>query len=184
MSTKGGFVFEVRDLVRRPGEVRERERDVPAPAGWANAVIGVPEGEEVELEVRFESLHDGILVTAEVETEAEGECVRCLIGLEQDIEVDIQELFAYSHDDAFEYEVQGDLIDLEPAVRDAVVLALPFQPVCQEDCLGLCPQCGVRLLDDPDHRHEDPVDPRWSALAGLAQTAEDVAAGDTDPGRK
>lgn len=48
-----------------------------------------------------------------------------------------------------------------------MVLSLPFQPVCQEDCLGLCPQCGVRLLDNPGHEHEAPVDPRWAALAGL-----------------
>jgi uncharacterized protein len=48
-----------------------------------------------------------------------------------------------------------------------VVLSLPFQPVCQDDCLGLCPQCGVRLLDNPGHEHEAPIDPRWAALAGL-----------------
>jgi uncharacterized protein len=49
------------------------------------------------------------------------------------------------------------------------VLALPFQPVCQDDCPGLCPDCGARLADDPDHTHEAPVDPRWGALAELTQ---------------
>jgi uncharacterized protein len=53
-------------------------------------------------------------------------------------------------------------------LRDAVVLALPFQPLCQDDCPGLCVECGARLADDPDHRHEDPTDPRWAALAELA----------------
>ncbi|MCU1546695.1 MAG: hypothetical protein JWP30_1795, partial [Homoserinimonas sp.] len=38
---------------------------------------------------------------------------------------------------------------------------------CQEDCPGLCPLCGARLLDDPGHKHEEPIDPRWAALAGL-----------------
>jgi uncharacterized protein len=49
----------------------------------------------------------------------------------------------------------------------AVVLALPFQPVCQDDCPGLCTECGARLADDPDHRHEAAVDPRWAALQQL-----------------
>jgi uncharacterized protein len=72
-----------------------------------------------------------------------------------------------SGDEAFDYTVHDDHVDLEPLVRDAVVLALPFQPVCQGDCLGLCPQCGVRLLDNPGHEHEAAVDPRWAALSGL-----------------
>ena len=51
-------------------------------------------------------------------------------------------------------------------LRDAVVLALPMQPVCREDCAGLCAECGVRLADDPDHRHEV-TDIRWAALKDL-----------------
>lgn len=57
-------------------------------------------------------------------------------------------------------------------LRDAVVLALPMQPVCREDCAGLCPQCGIRLDDDPDHHH-DATDIRWAALQGLAGTMRD-----------
>jgi uncharacterized protein len=85
----------------------------------------------------------------------------------QPVEVEFQEVFAYSFDEAFDYAVHDDHVDLEPLIRDAVVLSLPFQPVCQQDCLGLCPECGVRLLDNPGHEHEAPVDPRWAALAGL-----------------
>ena len=60
--------------------------------------------------------------------------------------------------------LEGDLLDLEPLLRDAVVLALPFQPLCRDDCPGLCTECGARLADDPDHQHDEPVDPRWAAL--------------------
>ncbi len=158
--------------MHRPGEMRERTIDVVAPEGWGNAVIRVREGEPVHLEVRLESLHDGILVSADVVTIARGECVRCLIDTELAVEVEIQEVFAYSQDEAFDYEVHDTLVDLEPAVRDAVVLSLPFQPVCQDECTGLCPQCGVRLLDHPGHEHEAPVDPRWSALSDLAGMTE------------
>lgn len=175
---KTPFTLDVLDLVHRPGEYREKVIDVTAPEGWGNAVIGVREGEPVHVSARFESLADGILVTADVETIARGECVRCLIDVEQAVEVEIQELFAYSLDEAVEYEVHENHVDLEPVLRDTVVLSLPFQPVCQEDCTGLCPQCGVRLLDNPGHEHEAPVDPRWAALGGLAGLASDELTGD------
>ena len=97
------------------------------------------------------------------------------------LEADFQELFAYpdadartteSDDDAEDEEdtfyIEDDLFDLEPVLRDAVVLALPLQPVCREDCPGLCSECGARLADDPDHHH-DAVDMRWAALQELVE---------------
>jgi uncharacterized protein len=161
------YTVPVYDLMHRPGELREYNLDVTVPEGFGNAVIGVRTGSELQLDTRMESLHDGILVSGRVVATAEGECVRCLIDVKLPIRVEFQELFAYSVDEAFDYTVHDDHVDLEPVVRDAVVLSLPFQPVCQEDCLGLCPECGVRLLDNPGHEHEAPIDPRWAALAGL-----------------
>ncbi len=64
--------------------------------------------------------------------------------------------------------MHGDLLDLEPLLRDAVVLALPFQPVCTEQCPGLCVECGARLADDAGHTHDAAVDPRWAALQQLS----------------
>jgi uncharacterized protein len=174
---KTPYTISVVDLVHRPGEMREKSLDISEPEGFGNAVIGLKQGSNLHLDVRLESLHDGILVSGTVDATAEGECVRCLTDVSLPIEVEFQELFAYSEDEAFDYTVHEDHVDLEPVVRDAVVLALPFQPVCQDDCLGLCPQCGVRLLDNPGHEHEAPVDPRWAALAGL-EGAEDSAPAD------
>jgi uncharacterized protein len=164
---KTPYTIDVYDLMHRPGEMRERTLDIVVPESFGNAVIGVQLGSTLQIDLRLESLHDGILVSAEVDGTAAGECGRCLIDIEEPVQVEIQELFAYSHDEAFEYEVHEDMLDLEPVLRDAVVLSLPFQPVCQEDCLGLCPQCGVRLLDNPGHEHEKSIDPRWTALVGL-----------------
>jgi uncharacterized protein len=166
-SVKNPYAVSVIDIVHRPGEMREKSIEVTVDDEMGNAVIGVRKGATLDIEVRLEALHDGILVSGEVDTVAEGECVRCLIDVKLPVEVEFQELFAYSFDEAFDYTVQDDHVDLEPLVRDAVVLSLPFQPVCQEDCLGLCPECGVRLLDNPGHEHEAPVDPRWAALADL-----------------
>lgn len=168
------YTLAVYDLMHRPGEMREKTLDVVVPEGFGNAVIGVREGSKLTVDARLESLHDGILVSAEARATAEGECVRCLIEVSIPVEVEFQELFAYSFDEAFDYTVHDDHVDLEPVVRDAVVLSLPFQPVCQEDCLGLCPECGVRLLDNPGHEHEAPVDPRWAALAGLESLNDDT----------
>jgi uncharacterized protein len=177
---KTPYTLDVYDLMHRPGEMRERVLDVTVPEDFGNAMIGVKAGSPLRVNLRLESLHDGILVSAEVDGTAAGECGRCLIEIEQPVQVEFQELFAYSSDEAFEYEVHEDTIDLEPVIRDAVVLSLPFQPVCQEDCLGLCPQCGVRLLDNPGHKHEEAIDPRWAALGklagfeGLTDTTPDV----------
>ena len=162
------------DLMHRPGEMREREIDAIATEPFGNAVIGVKKGGAIHVDARLESLHDGILVTATADAFAEGECIRCLDPIADTLRVDIAELFAYSFDEAFDHQVHDDRVDLEPVVRDAVVLSLPFQPVCQEDCLGLCPQCGVRLLDNPGHEHEAAVDPRWSALGGLRTELDGV----------
>ena len=161
------FTVPVYDLMHRPGEMRERAIDAPATEAFGNAVIGVKQGAPLHLEVRLESLHDGILVTAEADAFVEGECIRCLDPISDTLRVDIAELFAYSEDEAFDYTVVDDHVDLEPLVRDAVVLALPFQPVCRPDCPGLDPETGEKLADDPDRKPAERIDPRWSALEAL-----------------
>jgi uncharacterized protein len=174
------FTVPVFDLMHRAGEMREKSIEARVEEGFGNAVIGVPEGEIVNLEVRLEALHDGILVSADVDTVATGECVRCLDSVELPIEVEIQELFAYSVDEAFDYAVVEEHVDLEPLVRDAVVLALPFQPVCRPDCPGLDPETGERLADFPDRKPTEVIDPRWSALAGFQPDESDVAGAEAE----
>ena len=105
--------------------------------------------------------------------------MRCLEPIHEDIEVTFQELFVYddtrhrvrgdSEEDDETSRLEDDLLDLEPLLRDAVVLALPFQPLCQPDCPGLCPDCGARLADDPDHAHDGGDGPPVGR-AGRAQT--------------
>lgn len=174
------YVFSLRELVRRPGEQSKVSEVFPAPAVLGTDVIGVPEGGEVKLDASFESLTEGIWVHGTVAAEAVGECSRCLDEVRLDVEAALQGLFVYpdvkvEYDEEEEpedvYEFDGDVIDLEELARDAVVTALPFIPLCEPDCPGLCDQCGARLADDPDHAH-DVIDPRWSALQGLTETKE------------
>lgn len=115
---------------------------------------------------------EGVLVTGTARAVLEGECVRCLEPISDDVEVDLQELYLYpehqfSDEDDDVSTLEDDLLDLEPLLRDAVVLALPFQPMCEDDCPGLCPECGARLADDPAHTHDAAIDPRWAGLTGL-----------------
>lgn len=186
------LVFDTHELGRRPGAQQRLNRSIDAPKDLGiQGVIGVPEGAPVELDLRLESVMEGVLVTGTARATAKGECVRCLEPLELSLEADFQEMFSYpdaddrgrvkaepvgdaeeSAEDEDMLFIEDGLFDLEPVLRDAVVLALPMQPVCQDDCLGLCSECGVRLTDDPDHHHEA-VDIRWAALQGLAGSLED-----------
>jgi len=174
-------VLDTRELGRRPGSQREVAFEVPAPADLGIEVLAVPEGSPVVLDLRLEAVMEGVLVTGSARAGLVGECVRCLEPISDEVEARFQELFVYGDvdRDAGDDDVQrleGDLLDLEPELRDAVVLALPFQPLCREDCPGLCAECGARLADDPEHRHEAPIDPRWAGLAALQQDDPDSTA--------
>ncbi|MEY9854371.1 uncharacterized protein ABH923_004049 [Leifsonia sp. EB41] len=164
---KSPYAVNVYDIMRRPGEMREQHLSLPVGDKLGEGLLSVPEGSTIDLDLRLESMHEGILVTGEAETTASGVCGRCLIDIDQPVEVDFQELFAYPSTEAFDYEVHDDHVDLEPLIRDAVVLSLPFQPVCRPDCPGLDPETGERLADVPDRKPNETVDPRWSALAAF-----------------
>ena len=158
------FEVPVNDLTRRPGQMKELELDIQLSIPMGQGAASVPAGETIELNLRLESVHDGILATGEVDSTALAECSRCLEPLKLAVEVDFQELFAYSLEQEDDFLVQDEKIDLEQAITDAVVLSLPFKPVCSEDCLGLCSECGVKLAENPEHVHQAQIDSRWSEL--------------------
>ncbi|MGW1812080.1 YceD family protein [Streptomyces sp. NPDC002125] len=184
------LVFDTRELGRRPGTQKRLTRTAEAPKDLGiDGVIGVPENAPLALDLRLESVMEGVLVTGTARATAEGECVRCLEPLTVEVEADFQELFSYpdaddrnrsrtadpvddAEDDEDRFFLEDDSFDLEPVLRDAVVLALPLQPVCKETCAGLCSECGIRLDENPDHHH-DVADIRWAALQGLAETVQD-----------
>jgi DUF177 domain-containing protein len=170
LDRRSDLVLDTHELERRPGALKLVRTNVEAPENLGIGVIGVPAGSPVELDLRLESVVEGVLVTGAASVAISGECVRCLGAIVDGLEIDVQELFIYPGNEAAEEEasrLEGDLIDLEPLLRDAVVLELPFQPLCAPDCAGLCPQCGANLNDDPEHSHEAPLDPRWAALGRL-----------------
>lgn len=170
LDSRSALVLDTRDLGRRAGAMKLIRTTVEAPAGLGIDVIGVPPGSPVQLDLRLESVVEGVLVTGTATVGLRGECVRCLVGVAAEQQIDVQELYVYPGSDATEDEagrLEGDLLDLEPLLRDDVVLDLPFQPLCREECRGLCAECGANLNSEPDHVHEDAIDPRWEKLRTL-----------------
>lgn len=192
-------MLDTRELGRRPGTERHVTLTVPAPADLGIEVLRVAEGSPVELDLRLESVVEGVLVTGTAHAGLTGECVRCLDEIDGDTTVELVELFVHDDEehqhgrhamaslggdeteDGETSRLEGDLLDLEPVLRNGLVLALPFQPLCRENCPGLCVECGARLADDPAHRHEERIDPRWAALQGLGQHARSSAAAPLGP---
>lgn len=173
MNPRSPFVLDTRKLGRRAGSQRQHRFEVPAPAQLGLDMIGVPQGSPLVVDVRLEAVTEGVLATGTVTGSVSGECGRCLTGFTDDVAVDFVELFAYP-DSATEETTDSDEVprleaehlDLEPVVRDAVVLSLPLTPLCRADCGGLCPTCGEPLDDLPEgHTHDAQLDPRWAALA-------------------
>jgi uncharacterized protein len=158
------FKIPVHDLTGRPGQMREVSLNLTVVEDMGQGLAQVKSGSAIELELRLESVHEGVLATGEVDAVAVAECSRCLEPLEIKVEVDFQELFAYSLGEEDDFLVEDENIDLEQVITDAVVLSLPFKPVCSEDCLGLCSECGAKLAEDPHHVHEKPIDSRWTEL--------------------
>ncbi|MCV7101409.1 YceD family protein [Mycobacterium palustre] len=165
--------LDITRLGRRPGAMVTLRNTVPSPSRIGLPMIAIDEGAPLEMDLRVESVSEGVLVTGTVAAPTVGECARCLTALNGRVQVGLTELFAYpdSTTEATTEEdevghIVDDTIDLEQSIIDAVGLELPFSPVCSPDCPGLCPDCGVSLAAEPDHHH-DRIDPRWAKLAEM-----------------
>lgn len=181
---KNPFILNIHELSRRAGEMKEYELDIEAPERIGVPLIGVPQGGVIEADIRVESVTEGVLLSSEIYAVAHGECIRCLDPVEEIVERKIQELYRYEPtndrgrkkrsdevdidlEDEDELQIDGDLMNLEIPIIDAIILALPVNPLCDEECMGLCPQCGEKWETLPDgHEHEE-VDARWAGLAPL-----------------
>lgn len=167
----------VGDLVGNAGDSREESFTAPAPSDLGNAMMEVPEGQPVKVTARLDAVHEGVLFSGTITAALKGECSRCLAPIQEDVDLNVHELFSVEVDPLVEEEeqrlIEHDTIDIEPTVREALVSSIPFQPLCHPDCSGLCDQCGIRLEDAPEDHHHEQLDPRWAALAQLSSSADD-----------
>ncbi|MCI7306567.1 MAG: DUF177 domain-containing protein [Trueperella sp.] len=173
------YIVSIVDLPRVEGAQRELNTQLPAPAECGIPLMGVPEGDPIDLDLVLQSVSEGVLVQGMVSAAARGQCARCLKDISLDLNEPVAELVLYPESrkallDEGDEEAEDmpvvvdDAIDMEPIVRDALVLSIPLVPLCRPDCEGLCPECGERWEDlPPDHKHEF-LDPRFSALDALA----------------
>jgi uncharacterized protein len=170
LDPRSQLVFDIATL--GSASARREQREVPAPAELGSGLVRVPEGAQLQLDVQLEEVSEGVLVTAQVSAPLAGECARCLDEFTSSTQVSFQELFVPQPDGGHRraastgsdgadgasddgYLLDGDMLDLEPALRDALVLDLPLSPLCDADCEGLCSTCGVRLADaEPNHGHQ------------------------------
>ena len=179
------MVVDITRLGRRPGAMVTLCDTVPNPSRIGAELIAIEPGAPLELDLRVESVSEGVLVTGTVAAPTAGECARCLTPMPGRVEVALTELFAYPDSTTEATTEEGEVghvvdntIDLEQSIIDAVGLELPFSPVCQPDCPGLCPECGVPLAGQPGHHH-DRIDPRWAKLAEmLPDTTTDTPRGE------
>lgn len=186
----GPLVFDTRDLGRQAGSMQELRSSVPAPEPITLELIGVRAGTPLELDIRFEAVAEGVLLSGTVDTVAEGECGRCLDPVRLPMSVSLLELFAYPGSATDEttdtdelYRVEDDRVDFAPVLRDAIVLALPLTPLCSPACQGLCPGCGAKWDDLPDDHTHAVIDPRWAALqAMVTDPSGDGSDDDAGPG--
>jgi uncharacterized protein len=169
-------------LGRRPGAVISVHDTVPCPVRIGLELIGIERGSPLDLDLRVESVSEGVLVTGLLAAPTTGECARCLATFNGRVTVVLTELFAYpdSLTEATTEEgevgrVVDDIVDLEQPIIDAVGLELPFSPVCRPDCPGLCRQCGVPLTTAEPGHHHDQIDPRWAKLTDMLHSDEDAA---------
>jgi uncharacterized protein len=160
--------IDVRDLVGHPGHSRAVHVDEPV-EGLALELATVPEDLPIEADLLLESVIEGILVSGPLRGSMRMSCARCLKTFERPFDVDVHELFARELDDAAdEYPLAEDgAIDIEPMVRDAVLLGVPFSPLCRPECLGLCERCGGDRNRGECACAPETVDSRWAALDNL-----------------
>jgi uncharacterized protein len=177
------LVVNIARLGRRPGSMFPMHETVASPARIGLDMIGIAPDAPLDLDLRVESVSEGVLVTGTLSAPITGECSRCLTPFTERIHVDLTELFAYpdSLTEATTEEdevgrVVNDLVDLQQPIVDAVGLELPFSPVCRADCPGLCPTCGVALATAEPGHHHDEIDPRWAKLTTLLGSDKDGAA--------
>lgn len=164
MSDATPFVVAVTEQRRNPGVQRRVQVAGPVP-DLGTSAAAVPEGADASADVMVEALTDGrVTVTGTIAAPWEGECRRCLKPVRGDVTVEVQELFEPDPaPDAETYRLDGDYLDLEPLVRDAVLLALPLAPLCAEACAGPDPEGHPVGSGEA----EPTPDPRWSALSEL-----------------
>ena len=152
--------------LRHPGNARPVVAAVELD-GLAGVAAEIEAGSPVAIDLLLERVPEGIVVRGTLAAAWSAACSRCLEPVAGEISVHVDELFETVPLDGETYQLDDDVIDLEPMVRDALLLELPLAPLCGPDCAGLCATCGTNHnLDSCDCATVE-LDPRWATLRSL-----------------
>lgn len=179
-----GAKLSLVSLSPRPGHYVDYQFDLLVGDDLGTSVMQVEPGTHLQVDGSAQSLADGVLVRLQTEVPFVFSCARCLDEVTDQVSVSVEELFftaeAHARILADEGEesaedllvLEGDEIELEPLLRDAILADMEFSPLCEPNCPGLCEDCGEPWRDLPaDHTHEL-LDPRFSALASLFEAPQ------------
>ncbi len=172
------FVVNIADLVHRPASRRSEHLTGPT-AAMVVTETTVPSGATLKIDVVLEAVSDGVLATGDTRVEWEANCRRCLTPITGLTSSSFRELYSATPVEGETYPVRHDSVDLELVAREAILLDLPLAPLCGDDCLGLCPTCGVDRNETACACAPVAADQRWSALDGLRTALTDSALTDS-----
>ena len=132
---------------------------------FVNTVVG---------KLRLSRMKEGILVQSRLNVNVDNQCSRCLDTIQQDITIIMEELYTYPHPiNDSEFFIGPDcVLDLAPLLRAEALIEMSHRVLCQEDCQGLCPQCGVNRNRESCDCVEDNLDPRLAKLREMLDSGE------------
>jgi len=166
------LIVNIAELLRRPGTSRDISLMVSAKQfGFDD--LRIADDSNIDVKLHLESLTDGIVVRGQLGGQWQLQCRRCLRPVADVSVADVDELYQRIPDNPDAYPLIGEQLDLQPMVRELVLLSLPEAPLCRSECPGMCPQCGADLQSDPCACRAQLTDERWAVLDELRQQMGD-----------
>jgi len=164
---KSALVVDITPLKRQPGKRQRFELSLPPPDGVVLETAEV-RASELHLDLQLEGAGEEIIAQGSIAVDWAGPCRRCLEVRDGSTHIELREVFQLRPIEGETYPLAENDVDLEPMVRETVLLNLPIAPLCSEDCAGPDPSrfpTTVAVESNPDA--EPPADPRWAALSEI-----------------
>lgn len=161
------FVVDITPLKRKPGTQTPFELSIEAPPGMVLETAEVA-AKQLHCDLQLEVSGEELIAQGQITVDWVGPCRRCLEHQQGNTDVELREIFQRKPIEGETYYLDENDVDLEPMLREVVLLNLPVAPLCSIDCAGPDPgRFPTQVVPDPDPAAEPPADPRWAALSEL-----------------
>lgn len=174
------YLFDVSSLLDNPGSHSEVDAELEVDELVLRTQSAVLP-EKPSLRGVVEGVGSAVMLRAELSALIEQQCSRCLEPFVNEVVVPVEELYRGKpgvrapavNEESEAFPIVGGKIDLVPAAVQALLMEVPFKPLCAPDCGGLCPVCGKNLNLEPHRCKIEAIDDRMSGLRGLSQALEE-----------